>query len=325
MCITGTIDEHFSHCGMFFLHLLRQTEKGGEDMSFNVALLREIRTKHGIGRSDFARLLGISEDYLYRFESGIREPGIDFIEKLSHYSGIPIGALFGDFGEGDESCDLPEKPGKPSRIKILTELLRDLNQERKMRKTEEKRASELQKLLEHIVAVNELCVRFEEILLMELSAPEKAKRTAALARETARLGELRFDEIQGLLRLSRSTLKHWLENEKTNYSCKLDEGKTVMASTPGEAGVRLLCFDCEARASEDCKGYGEDNYPENLFVLISLLQANGVYNRKEQAQLLYESYGIEVSPHQISELLSRKKHGKPVPEDIENLVIHKRK
>jgi transcriptional regulator with XRE-family HTH domain len=298
--------------------------KGGEDMPFNVALLREIREKHGIRRSDFAKLLGISEDYLYRFESSMREPGIDFIEKLAHYSGVPIGTFFGDSGE-DEDYGLLETPGKPSRIKTLTELLRDLNHERKRRKMEEKRTSELEKLLEHMMAVNELSVRFEEILLLELSDSEKAKRIATLARATAKAGELRFDEIQGLLRLNRSTLKHWLASEKSSYSCKLDKEKTVLASTPGEAEMRLLCFDCEARASEDCRGYGENNYPENIFVLISVLQANGIYNRKEQSQLLHESYEIELSPHQISELLSRKKHGKPVPEGIENLDIHKRK
>jgi transcriptional regulator with XRE-family HTH domain len=292
-------------------------------MSFNVALLREIRAKHKIRRVDFAQLLGISEDYLYRFESGMREPGVSFIERLSNYSGIPIGAFFEEPGE--EDCVLPTTPDNPDKIKTLTELLRDLNQERNKRKMEEKRASELEKLLEHMMAVNELSVRFEEILLLELSDPEKAKKIAMLARATAKIGELRFDEIQGLLRLNRSVLKHWLSSEKTSYSCKLDEGKTVLASTPGEAGMRLLCFDCEARANEDCRGYGENNYPENIFVLISLLQANGIYNRKEQAQLLHESYGIELSPHQISELLSRKKHGKPVPENLKNLDLYKRK
>jgi hypothetical protein len=45
---------------------LTSNREGGENMSFNVSLLREIRAKHGIERSDFARLLGISEDYLYR-------------------------------------------------------------------------------------------------------------------------------------------------------------------------------------------------------------------------------------------------------------------
>jgi transcriptional regulator with XRE-family HTH domain len=292
-------------------------------MPFNIALLREIRAKQGVKRSDFAKLFGISEDYLYRLESGMREPGVDFIERLSCYSGIPIGAFFGE-SEG-EDCDLPEAPDRPDKIKTLTGLLRELNQERNKRKMEERRALELRNWIEHLVAVNELCIRFEDILLQELSDAEEAKKIAALVRATAKIGEIRFDEIQGILRLNRSTLKHWLESEKTSYSCKLDEGKTVIASTPGEAGMRLLCFDCEARANEDCRGYGENNYPENIFVLIALFQANGVYNRKEQARLLQESYGIELSPHQISELLSRKKHGKPVPEDIENLNIHKRK
>ena len=43
-------------------------------MPFNFGLLREIRLKDGIKREAFAKLLGISDDYLYRYESGLREP-----------------------------------------------------------------------------------------------------------------------------------------------------------------------------------------------------------------------------------------------------------
>jgi transcriptional regulator with XRE-family HTH domain len=290
-------------------------------MPFNIGLLREIRVKSGAGRSEFAELLGISKDYLYRFESGLREPGVGFIERLARHSGMPIGAFF---QEEWEDGGLPEIPGIPSDIKNLTELIRSINRERSLRKTMGKRILELERLTEHFMPVNELHVKQAGILRRELPKPERAKKIAALARETARGGELRFDEISAILNLNRSALKHLLESEKTGYTCKMADGKTVTASTPGEAGMRFLCFDCEARASEDCRGYGENSYPENIFVLIALFEANGVYSRIEQSELLRESYGIEFSPHQISELLSRKKHGKPVPEDVENIDIRGR-
>jgi transcriptional regulator with XRE-family HTH domain len=291
-------------------------------MTFNAALLREIRGMNEAGRPDLAELLGVSRDYLYRLESGLREPGVNFIQRLSRYSGIPIGAFFEEGGEDDRA--LPETPEKPGGIKNLTELIRSLNRERSVRKAMERTVSGLERLTEHLMAANELHARLAGVLFQDLPGQERTKEIAALAKSAARAGELRFSEIQGILRLNRSTLKHWLESEKALYSCKLSGERTVTASTPGEAGMLLLCFDCEARARDDCRGYGDSDYPENIFVLLALLEANGIYGRAEQARALRESYGIELSPHQISELLSRKKHGKPVPEDVENIYTRKR-
>jgi transcriptional regulator with XRE-family HTH domain len=138
-------------------------------MPFNFALLREIRLKDGIGRKAFAELLGISDDYLYRYESGLREPGVAFVEKLSRYSGVPVGA----FLEQDEK--LPETPGRPSEIKTLVELINSANRERYVRKVAEERVAELESLNEHLMAVNELCVRYARIQSSELTKPEKAK------------------------------------------------------------------------------------------------------------------------------------------------------
>jgi hypothetical protein len=86
-----------------------------------------------------------------------------------------------------------------------------------------------------------------------------------------------------------------------------------------EAGIKLRCFDCEARVKEDCRGFGESSYPENLFVLISILEANGIYKRNEQAALLRDSFDMDITPHQLSETLSRQKRGKKVSEDLTNL------
>jgi hypothetical protein len=49
---------------------------------------------------------------------------------------------------------------------------------------------------------------------------------------------------------------------------------------------------------------------------MAMLKANGIFKRDEQAKLLCNLYGSHISAHQIAEILSRKKHGKPVPEDF---------
>jgi transcriptional regulator with XRE-family HTH domain len=289
---------------------------------FQYALLKEIRLAKDIGRQDLAGLFGISDDYLYRLESGLRDPCLNFMEKFSRYFGVSIDPFFDERGDGCQ--EMFETPDGPGGVKDLTDMIRNLNQERSGRRAMEKRARESERLTEHFMAVCELYARYAEILVSELPQSEKTKKTAAVARKAARTGELRFDEIQAILRADRATLRRWLESEKTGYRCKLSEENTVMACTPDEAELLLACFDCEKRASGDCRGYGKNVYPENLCVLLCLLNASGIYGRAEQSQVLRKSYGIELSPHQISEFLSRKRHGKPVPEDIENMDIRKR-
>jgi transcriptional regulator with XRE-family HTH domain len=288
-------------------------------MPFNFYLINEILVNDGISRSDFANLLGITDDYLYRLESGQKGLSVELLEKMSIYSGIPIGTFFYD------DADLPDTWDKPSGIKSAAELINRHNCERSVRIEMENRVCELERLTGHLIAVNELHSLAAGILNLELAKPEKSKKLAVLARTAAKAGELRFDEIAGILCRPRSTLRHWLESEKASYSCKLSKDRVVTAATPGEAGLRLLCFDCEKLVNESCRGFGENNYPENIFVLIALLKANGVYKGDDLSRYMLESYDIEISPHQISELLSRKKHGKPVPEDLVDLTFYRRK
>jgi transcriptional regulator with XRE-family HTH domain len=287
-------------------------------MSFNYRLLRELRHKSGIKRSDFADLLGITEDRLYRYETGQRRPGVSTIEKIAFYSGVEIGAFFTD---DDDSSGTPDKPGKAVNLLDLTNRL---NQSRHETKQAKEKEEELARLTEHLMSVNELYVKFSDILSLDLVKQERSKKLAVLARTAAKDGELRFDEIACILRVTRSTLKRWLESSKTSYSCRLREGITVTASTPGEAEMWFACFDCEAKAKGSCRGYGNSLYPENIFVLIALLKANGIDSRIEQSKLLAETFGVELSPHQISEIMSREKNGKPVKEDLVDLKVHKR-
>ena len=154
------------------------------------------------------------------------------------------------------------------------------------------------------------------VLRQKLPATEEGKKVAALARGAARAGEIRFDEIQGILRLSRGALKRLLESERAVYSCKMSSEKAVTAATPGEAGALLLCFDCEALAKGRCRGYGETSYPENIFTLVAMFEANGVFDREEHARVLREDFDMDMTARRLTEIISRFKHGKSVPEDI---------
>jgi hypothetical protein len=109
------------------------------------------------------------------------------------------------------------------------------------------------------------------------------------------------------------------------YTCRLFPEKSVSASTPGGAGVKLCCFDCDARDKEDCRGFGNMLHQENAFGIISLLESNGVTNRDEQAEIINRVADREISAHQISDLVSRKKRGLPIPEDLLYLTRGKRK
>jgi transcriptional regulator with XRE-family HTH domain len=287
-------------------------------MSFNFGLLKEIRVKNGITRSEFADLLGISEDRLYRFETGLSVPGIVLIERAAYYSGIP----FRNFFSEDE--DLPETPDRPSRLLNLLQLINSLKKVRLDKKMEEEKVSKLEKMNEHLIYVSDFQGKLTDILRQELPKSERSKKIAALARDAAKDGEMIFCEIASVSRVARVTLKRWLESGKTNYACRLDEERTVSASTPGEAEIQFACFDCEARSKGICRGYGNSCYPENFFVLINQLESNGIASRLEQSRILAETFGVELSPHQISEYISRMKKGKSVNEDIFDLKTRKR-
>jgi transcriptional regulator with XRE-family HTH domain len=63
------------------------------NMLFDFELFRLLRQKEGIKRSDFAHGLGVSDDRLYRFESGQSQPCISLIDKMARSFGLPAEAL----------------------------------------------------------------------------------------------------------------------------------------------------------------------------------------------------------------------------------------
>jgi hypothetical protein len=149
-------------------------------------------------------------------------------------------------------------------------------------------------------------------------------RIMTLAKKIAKEGEMRFAEIASVLRVPETTLRRWLESEKSLYVCRLDEGKTALVSTPGEAEMWFACFDCDAKTKGICRGFGDSNSPETFSVLIAQLEANDIKCRTVQSRYFSEVYGIDLSPQQISEYVSRGKNGKHVPADIVNLRPRKK-
>jgi transcriptional regulator with XRE-family HTH domain len=282
---------------------------------FNYGLLIGSRLKNKIDRSNFAKLLGISYSHLRKIENGKREPSLDTLRKISDYTGVPAGEFLKD-ADGEADGYSSESMEGHEKITSFMALGKGLSKEKYLRETLEDRVSELERLLTHVLSVNELQEKYIGILRQKLPATEEAKKVAALARQTARAGGVRFDEIQGILRLNRRTLRRWLESEKAVYACKMSGERTVTAATPGEAGMRLSCFDCEALAKELCRGYGETSYPENTFMLVAMFEANGIFDREEHARILRESFDADISARQLTEMISRKKRGKPVPEDF---------
>ncbi|MDR1623129.1 MAG: hypothetical protein LBS00_12210, partial [Synergistaceae bacterium] len=178
---------------------------------------------------------------------------------------------------------------------------------------------------EHIIALNDLLFKANRVCRLEISAPEKAKKLAALARDAAKAGELCFGEIAHALGVKDAVLTRWLEAVKTAYTCRIFPENSVSASTPGGAGAKLCCFDCDARDKGDCRGFGNMIHPENAFGIISLLESNGVTNRDEQAEIISRASDHEITAHQISDLMSRKKRGLPIHEDLLYLTRGKRK
>jgi transcriptional regulator with XRE-family HTH domain len=289
------------------------------DESFNGSLLKAVRLKSGATQAHFADMLGVSGNYVYMMESGLRRPGRKLLKKISHCTDVPIESFL---VSQPEFQDEPDDPGKPG---CILELTRRLDRERYEKKLLGGRILELEKLTEHIVALNDLLFKANRVCRLEISAPEKAKKLAALAREAGKAGELCFGEIAHALGVKGAVLTRWLEAVKTTYTCRIFPENSVVVSTPGGAGAKLCCFDCDAREKGDCRGFGNMIRPENTFGIISLLEANGVTNREEQAEIVSRASDREFSAHQISDLMSRKKHGLPIPEDLLYLTRGKRK
>ena len=287
-------------------------------MAINHGLIRAKREEKGIGRGDFAEQLGISYNYLYRIEKGLKIPSRELLEKISRLIEVPAKTLM-----LDPTLQKIEG-GYFEQARDYMDVLQKLHRERHFRKNLDERNFELERQIEHLTALLYLHLQIEDILLdKDLSQNEKWKKIEALAIITANEGEITFNDMLTAFRIKRVTLKKWLDAAKHVYQCKCLKSRETVAATPGEAALRLCCYDCEHFESLECDGYDNETRPENLIELLVRLEANGIYNRREQCQLLEESYGLNISEHELSEIVYRYKNGKKLPEGAFNLEIRR--
>jgi transcriptional regulator with XRE-family HTH domain len=259
-----------------------------------------------------AKLFGVSGSYLYMLEKGQREPSLALIRKIAAVIGVPAARLLReDMGEMDDEL------GAGGIASILADFNDKVECERNGRLQAEKRALGLERTVEHLQGLVRLHMRVADIKLCEsLPEDEKNRRLKELAKEAVHGNIATFGETLAAFRVTRSTLNNWLREEKLAYRCKFAEGGEIMASTPGEAGLCLRCFECIELESGKCEGHGDEKYPANIIVLLARLRANGVLQHEEHSRILGKHYGISLTPHEISEMIYRYKHGLPIPEGI---------
>jgi transcriptional regulator with XRE-family HTH domain len=282
-------------------------------MSFNFKLILEIQEKSSLKRSDIANLLGISDNYLYRIERGLKQPSLELIQQISAVMGVPVTKLL------DEQSDMT-KHGKPEiseAVRVLAEMESQLEETCKDLLSAEKHNLELGRTVEHLKSLIDLHVRFEDIVYDEsLPKSQKMKKLEELAKTAAKEGKAGFEEIRTVLRVKRAILRKWLRSIKQAYPCKFAENGELVAFTPGGAALQLRCFDCKAFESGECEGYGNEKRPENIIELVTRLEINGMLSRAEQAQIIGEAYNTPISKHELSEVIYRYNHGQPIAEGI---------
>jgi transcriptional regulator with XRE-family HTH domain len=228
-------------------------------MPFNYALLREIMDKDKIARPALAKLLNISTDYLYRLERGLKtDITLRLLERIADCTGYPPAAFISG---GDDSDKFPTGRDK---VPSVMELLSALDKERLTRRASDYKILEMEKRDEYHMAVIELVLSVNAILRQELVPSERAKKMAALARETAAAGVIQFGEIARIFGVSGPTLRRWLETHPIRYSCRMDDERYVIAVSPDEAAMRLVCFDCDSRNKKICGGFGRAYNPKNF-------------------------------------------------------------
>jgi hypothetical protein len=169
----------------------------------------------------------------------------------------------------------------------------------------------------HLRALIDFHTKFEDI--QREIAPPNSKIMGLykeLAQMTARENEVSFNEMLLVLKVKRADLRNWLNSEKQAFKCAFAEGAEILASTAGEAALRLRCFDCKTFESGECAGHGNEKRPDDIIELILRLEEYGVLGKAEQAEIITECYGTPISKHEISEVMYRNSRGLPVPEGL---------
>jgi transcriptional regulator with XRE-family HTH domain len=278
-------------------------------MRFNAGLVREIRRRDSIRRADLAESIGVSDNYLYKIERGMRKPGAKLMRKISGVLGAPLERLSVQDGEGVTWIS--------DGASVFVGMMKNLEQKSDALLNSEKYVSELERSVGHLRALIAFHIQYEDIRLNDLPLNgEQKQKLKMLAIAGARENELSFNEMLVALRVKRAELRKWLRRELQVYKCSFAEGGEIQASTTAEAALRLRCFDCRAFESNECAGYGNEKRPENIVELIARLEANGIHGNAALAKIITECYKTPITEHEISEIKYRDSRGLRIPEGL---------
>ena len=282
-------------------------------MLFDFKIVLELHRTGSISRPDLAGLLGVSYNHLYRVEKGLRQPSLGLVKKMSEVTGVPVASLISGHSEPDGERE-PEIGGG---VLALIDLKGKLDRNRDKLIIAEEYNAELERKTEHLMALIRLHTRFEDIICDDsLSKAGRMEKLRELAKAAAQENEAGFNEIRSILRVKRAVVRGWLRSDRQVYSCAFAEGGEISAANPGEAALRLKCFDCGAFESSECRGHGNEKRPANIIELFGRLEANGVISHAEQAGIITGCYKTPIDAHGISEVKYRYEHGLSIPDGV---------
>jgi transcriptional regulator with XRE-family HTH domain len=284
-------------------------------MSFNAVLLRKIREGKSMKLRDLAALLGITRNYLYLLESGQKKPGRDLLGKMSGVLGITADELLRERTENGDA-DGHENPLLPEATLIAVQYMEKYEREHGRHLLTQKRLTEVKHENARLAMRLKFQEGFVDFLCADLSGSEKNTKLREYVIPLAHEGKMTFSELVIATGENRATILNWLNGSKQFFECKYAEGGQIMASFPGEAGLKLCCFDCRDFDTGLCAGHGKENPPENLGVLIDRLETYGIFNKIEQAQIAEHGYGIQLSTQEISEYIYRYRRKAHIPHGV---------
>jgi hypothetical protein len=246
-------------------------------------------------------------------EKGLRNPSPKLVKKISALAGVPVTSLL----SGQLETGVEREPEIDGGALAFVDLKSKLDRKRDELLIAEEYNVELERKTEHLTALISLHKRFEDIKCdNSLSRNAVTEKLGELAKAAAQENEVTFNEIRSILRVKRAVLRNWLRSDKQAYRCKFAEDGEIWAFNPGEAALRLRCFDCGAFESYECQGYGNEKRPANIIELLTRLEANGVIYHSELAEIVTECYKTPISAHGISEVKYRYERGRPIPDGI---------
>jgi transcriptional regulator with XRE-family HTH domain len=289
--------------------------EGEGKMSFNAKLLRGIREEKKIKRRDLADLLGITGDYLYMLEKGLKEPGRELLWKIAGILGVTSDELLRERTER-EGDDCQGGAVVPEATMLAVQFKAKFERERERHLRTKKHLSDVKHEKNRLSRGMKFQKGFAEYLLSNLPNSEKNAKLREYVIYAAHKGNMSFIDIAFASGANRSTILSWLGDAKLPFECEYAEDGRVLASFPGEAGLKLCCFDCKDFETGDCSGHGKEKRPENLGILIDRLEAYGIFNKAEQALIAESGYGVQLSAQEISEYIYRYRHNYRIPHGV---------